>query len=105
MIPSGAGNRIANLHGDLGDLYLRAGLPDRAVGEYRQALEIRPRYMDIRTKLAEALVELGEVEAARGELERALEGNPGFASARILLGVVLHQLGDGYESMGAATPG
>jgi tetratricopeptide (TPR) repeat protein len=99
-IPSAAGNRIANLHGDVGDLYLRAGLPERAIREYRRALEIRPLYVDIRTKLAEALVELGKTEAARAELARVVESNPGFASARILLGVVLNQLGDREAAIG-----
>jgi len=93
-IPSDAGNRIANLHGDLGDLYLNAGMPKRAVEEYGRALEVRPGYVDIRTRLAESLAELGEFESARRELERALESNAEFGPARILLGVVLHQLGD-----------
>ena len=93
-IPSDAGNRIANLHGDLGDLYLNAGMPKRAAEEYGRALEVRPGYVDIRARLAESLAELGELEPARKELERVLENNAGFVSARILLGVVLHQLGD-----------
>lgn len=93
-IPSDAGNRIANLHGALGDLYLNAGMPGRAAEEYGRALDVRPGYVDIRTRFAESLAELGELESAREELERVLEHKKDFVSARILLGVVLHQLGD-----------
>lgn len=93
-IPSDAGNRIANVHADLGDLYLRAQRPERAAEEYRKALEIRPGYLDIRSKLADSLAEIGEPAAARRELETVLGRNPGLTPARIRLGVVLQQLGD-----------
>lgn len=93
-IPSDAGNRIANVHAELGDLYLRAQRPERAAEEYRRALEIRPRYLDIRSKLADSLAEIGEPAAARRELETVLANNPRLTAARIRLGVVLQQLGD-----------
>lgn len=93
-IPSDAGNRIANVHAELGDLYLRARRPERAAEEYRRALEIRPGYLDIRSKLADSLAEIGEPAAARRELETVLRNNPKLTAARIRLGVVLQQLGD-----------
>ena len=64
---------------------------------YRAALESRPRFMDIRSKFAETLIELGELEQAREELTLILESRPSFVGARIRLGVVLNRLGDDEE--------
>jgi tetratricopeptide (TPR) repeat protein len=92
--PSEVGNRIAVTHAQLGDLYLVADHPREAAAHYEAALALRPRFMDIRSKLAEALIELGELERARAELEAILAGRPGFVGARVRLGVVYRRLGD-----------
>jgi tetratricopeptide (TPR) repeat protein len=92
--PSEVGNRIAITHAQLGDLYLVANRPEEALVQYRAAIEIRPRFMDIRTKYAETLIELGSFEEARSELELILDSRPSFVGARIRLGVVLHRLGE-----------
>jgi tetratricopeptide (TPR) repeat protein len=92
--PGDVGNRIAITHAQVGDLYLVADHASRAIEQYRQALEIRPDFLDIRSKLAEALAETGEHEAARDELREVLGKNPNFTSARIRLGVVLQRMGD-----------
>ncbi len=92
--PSEVGNRIAVTHAQLGDLYLVANHPEEAAEHYRSALKIRPRFMDIRSKFAEALIELGDLEQARSELEEILDARPSFVGARVRLGVVLHRLGD-----------
>jgi tetratricopeptide (TPR) repeat protein len=98
VFPSEVGNRIAVTHAQLGDLYLVANHPDRAVLNYQAALEVRPRFMDIRTKYAEALIELGRLQEARDELWLILESRPSFVGARIRLGVVLHRLGRSAEA-------
>lgn len=94
VFPSEVGNRIAVTHAQLGDLYLVANHPSDAIEHYRAALEIRPRFMDIRSKFAETLIELGELEQARDELRLILESRPSFVGARVRLGVVLNRLGD-----------
>ena len=94
VFPSEVGNRIAVTHAQLGDLYLVANHPSDAIEHYRAALEIRPRFMDIRSKFAETLIELGELEQAHDELSVILESRPSFVGARVRLGVVLHRLGD-----------
>ena len=94
VFPSEVGNRIAVTHAQLGDLYLVANHPSDAIEHYRAALEIRPRFMDIRSKFAETLIELGELEQAHDELTVILESRPSFVGARVRLGVVLHRLGD-----------
>lgn len=92
--PSDVGNRIAVTHAQLGDLYLVANHPQEAARHYEAALGVRPRFMDIRSKFAEALIELGDLERAQEELETVLESRPGFVGARIRLGLVYHRLGD-----------
>lgn len=92
--PSHVGNQIAVGHAKLGDLYLVADRPGLAIREYRRALEVRPRYLDIRTKLAEALLAREELDEARTELEAVLDRDPDFTGARLRLGLVLRRLGD-----------
>ena len=91
---SDVGNRIAVTHAQLGDLYLVANHAEAARRHYEAALTVRPRFMDIRSKFAEALIELGELEKAREELQEILESRPSFVGARVRLGVVLQRLGD-----------
>ena len=92
--PSDVGNRIAVTHAQLGDLYLVANHPQEAAQHYKAALGVRPRFMDIRSKYAEALIEMDQLDEALEELETILEARPGFVGARVRLGVVLHRLGD-----------
>jgi len=92
--PSHVGNQIAVEHAKLGDLYLVADHPREAAREYESALKVRPRYLDIRTKFAEALIELGELARALDELEFVLERNARFATARLKYGVALQRSGD-----------
>lgn len=85
--------RLANAHAGLGDLYLEAGAPTAAAEQYRTALVMRPLFHDIRNKLAQALMQLGELEQAARELESALDGNGRFLAARLNLGLVYFRLG------------
>jgi tetratricopeptide (TPR) repeat protein len=99
VFPSEVGNRLAVTHAQLGDLYLVANHPMDAIEHYRAALEIRPRFMDIRSKFAETLIELGELDQAKGELELILETRPSFVGARVRLGVVHHRLGEDADAV------
>ena len=99
VYPSEVGNRIAVTLAQLGDLYLVANHPQEAITHYERALEIRPRFMDIRSKFAETLIELGDLEKAREELVLILESRPSFVGARVRLGVVLHRLGEDEDAV------
>jgi len=92
--PSDIGNRIAMAHAQLGDLYLAVNQTDEAAKHYEAAVNVRPRFMDIRTKFAESLIEAGDLEHAKAELDIILESRPAFAGARLRLGVVLQRIGD-----------
>lgn len=94
LFPSELGNELADAHAKLGDLYLVAGFPEKAVEHFRQALDVRPRFQDIRTRYAEALIQLGELPEAREALDAVLHARPHMAEARIRLGVVLQRLGE-----------
>ena len=66
---------------------------DDAARHYKAALALRPGFVDIRSKFAEALLEVGELDQARQDLESMLDDRPGFVGARSRLGVVYHRLG------------
>ena len=86
--------KLANAHGQVGDLYMEAAAPSQAAEEYRTALTMRPRFHDIRNKLAQALLQLGDLNAAEAELEAVLSGNPRFLAARLNLGLIHFRRGD-----------
>jgi len=92
--PSDVGHKIAIAHAQLGDLYLVADHPEEAADEYKKALNVRARFLDIRSKYAEALMGMGRWDDAHEQLQMILEKNPGFTSARLRMGVVLHRKGD-----------
>ncbi len=92
-VPGEVGDRIANLHAELGDLYRVAGDADRAGEVYRRALTLRPTFLDIRSRLGEVYLEQEELPRAREELEAILTRNPDLTGARLHLGVVLNRLG------------
>lgn len=90
--------KLANAHMTVGDLYLEANAPAQAAQEYRTGLTMRPRFHDIRNKLALALIQMGELESARAELDTVLHGNPRFLAARLNLGLVHYRQGKGEEA-------
>jgi len=92
--PSDAGNRLAISHAKTGDLYMVGDAPERASHEFEEALGIRPRYADIRSKLAEAYLRQNRLEDAKTQLELILGDRDTFTGARVKLGLVLHRLGD-----------
>jgi tetratricopeptide (TPR) repeat protein len=92
--PSDVGHKLALAHARLGDLYLLADHPEEAAEQYQRALDIRSRFLDVRTKYAGALMGMGRWTEARHQLQMILDRNPRFTSARLRLGVVLHRLGD-----------
>jgi tetratricopeptide (TPR) repeat protein len=86
--------RLANKHAELGDLYAEAGALPLAEEQYRRACDMRPRFLDLRNKLARTLLELGRTEEVVAELRAVLEVNPSFLAARSNLGLALYRLGD-----------
>lgn len=88
-----ARGKLANMHADLGAAYYDVGFYDESVVEYRQALELCPTFVDIRTRLANTLRDQGKLEEAVLEFEQVRATNANYLPARIHLGVTLYSLG------------
>jgi len=85
--------KIANLHAELGGLYIALGQNEDAIQEYRKALSVAPEFPDLRVRLAVALREAGRAEEGLAEVEHVLESRPGEVSALIQQGILLYLLG------------
>jgi tetratricopeptide (TPR) repeat protein len=82
--------KIANMHADLGDAYRAAGRLPEAIVEYRKAVALGPRFVDLRVLLAGALRDSGDHAAAVTELLEALREKPEYHPARNQLGLCLY---------------
>jgi tetratricopeptide (TPR) repeat protein len=85
--------KLANQHADLGDIYFDLGLHAEAVEEYRKAVDLGPKFADVKTKLAVALREKGEYESALREFQDALKINPKYMPAYLHLGLTYYMRG------------
>ncbi len=92
--------RLANMHMELGDLYADLGSYNEAVEQYQVAANLRPDFLDIRTKLARALMERGDLKSATDELVAVLSENHEYVEARVTLGLVYYRAGH-YDSAAA----
>jgi tetratricopeptide (TPR) repeat protein len=96
--PAAITARLANAHAEVGDLYQEAAAPMEAAVQYRRALEMRPRFHDIRNKLAQSLLQLGDLDTAIEQLRIALEGNPRYVPARLNLGLAFYRKGQADDA-------
>lgn len=81
--------KIANLHARVADAYVAVSLFNEAADELRRALSLCPTFVDLRTKLAGCLSELGHDKEAIDELTAVKESAPDFLPARNQLGLAL----------------
>ncbi len=89
-----AKGKIANMHADLGKAYAEVGDLEKSIEQYRQALDLCPDYIDIRTRLGQVLRDAGQPEVACEEFERVKVTKPKYVPARISLGITYLALGD-----------
>lgn len=92
--PAVVANRLANAHFVLGHDYRAAGSLDRAIEQYRRALELRPQFNDVRLALGRALVESGRHGEAAVVLDEVLQRRPSWLDAMLLRGMVAYLQGD-----------
>ena len=92
--PAVVANRLANAHLALGHDYRAAGSSERAIEQYRRALELRPHFNDIRLALARALIEHAEHEEAVAVLDEILRVRPTWLDAMLLRGLAAYLQGD-----------
>ena len=81
--------KIANLHAEVAQAYVDAGMPNDALHELRKAILLCPSFADLRVRLANLYRQTGDQEAARFELEEAIASKPQYVPAYVTLGVVL----------------
>lgn len=93
-LPAPVAARLANQHAELAEAYAEAGALDRAVEQYRRALELGPGFVDLRYRMARLLLEAGRFLEAREELEDVLRTRPNFVDATAVLGLAHFLSGD-----------
>ncbi len=68
------------------DLHARAGLADQAMAEYRQLLAERPEFLRGYSRLAELLLDAGDLPGAAAQIEAALKRSPQDTDGLLLRG-------------------
>lgn len=89
-----ARGKIANMHANLAQAYSEVGDVNRAISQYREALELCPEFVDIRTRFGQLLRDAGQLEEACDELEKAKISKPQYLPARFSLGITYLALGN-----------
>ncbi|MBN2192353.1 MAG: tetratricopeptide repeat protein [Polyangiaceae bacterium] len=79
--------RIANMHADLAQAYLDAGMTVEAITQLEQAVALSG-FADLRTRLGVLYRDTGAVARAREQFELAKAANPRYLQARIMLAVL-----------------
>jgi tetratricopeptide (TPR) repeat protein len=85
--------KIANLHAEVAQAYVDAGMTQDAMHELRKAITLCPTFADLRVRLANLYRTLGDLDAARFELEEAVKVKPHYVPAYVALGVVRLSMG------------
>jgi tetratricopeptide (TPR) repeat protein len=93
-LPAPAAAQLANQHAELAETYAGAGALDRAIEQYRHALELGPEFHDLRYRMAKLLLEAGRALEAREALEHVLRARPSFVDAEAALGLAHYLSGD-----------
>lgn len=86
--------KLANHHAALGEAYAEAGALDRAIAQYRTALELGPSFQDLRLRLGRLLLEAGRTLEAREMLQAVVEARPGSIEAKAAYGLACYLSGD-----------
>lgn len=93
--------KIANLHAEVAQAYVDAGMAADAMHELRKAVLLCPSFSDLRVRLAALYRQTGDLDAARFELEEAVKARPQYVPAHVSLGVTLLSMGEQKRAIGA----
>jgi tetratricopeptide (TPR) repeat protein len=80
-------------HNNLGNVLFKDGKPQDAIGQYEQALKIKPDYDEGQYNLGYALMQMGKLDGAIEHFENAVRLNSRFAEAHNSLGLALLRQG------------
>ena len=84
---------------NLGIMLLDHGQTDEAIGQFRQAIKLRPEYPDAHYNLGNALVKKGQPDEAIREFQEAIRLKPDDVEAHVNLGVALDNRGRFEEAV------
>lgn len=85
---------FAQPHYRLGIIFGERGQTDRAIAEYRKAIEIDPDYVKSYANLGALLAMRGDHERAASVLNEAVRRDPTYSTARLNLALVHERAGD-----------
>ena len=77
-----------------GNALYRAGDLTGATAVFREAIRLKPEFVDAHTALGNALDDSGDIEGALAEYRQALRLQPGNADVHINLGILFDKTGD-----------
>jgi len=80
-------------HNNLGNFYRDAGMPDRAIDEFKQALTLYEDYADAHNNLGVTYRKKGMLREAFLEYQKTLQLDPNYADTHNNLGVLYTKLG------------
>jgi tetratricopeptide (TPR) repeat protein len=89
----------ADVHFGIGTSLLQLGRIQEAIGQYEQALRIKPDLAEAHYNLGLALAKGGRIEEAINHWEQALRSKPDYAEAHYDLGFALIRLGRVQEAI------
>jgi tetratricopeptide (TPR) repeat protein len=85
-------------HGNLGAILVSSGRMAEGIGQYEQALRLKPDYTEARINLGSALLYEGQVSQAIEQLQHALKLKPDSADAHTQMGIALDRTGRPSEA-------
>lgn len=80
-------------HNNLGDLYARHGDLEKAVEEFKKAIELKPNYGDAYHNLANIYGQMGKNDLAIENYQKAISTNPNLWQSHQNLANIYHQQG------------
>ncbi|VAV82384.1 hypothetical protein MNBD_DELTA01-885 [hydrothermal vent metagenome] len=86
--------RLANMHAELGAIYKDLGIFEKAVYEFKSALEMKPGLIDVLTQLGVIYRDMKDYSMSIKMLEEAVTNNSRFTGARLQLGLTYHAMGE-----------
>ncbi len=83
--------RLATKHDELGELYLQYKRYDEALEQWQKALTLSTRTPELKMKIIETYLKVGEEDMALRELKYLVQEHPQFVPARLKLGLLYYQ--------------
>ncbi len=93
-LPQHHAAKLANLHAEVGEAYASVGALKRAIDEYQKALQLGPRFQDLRYRLGRLLLDSGRALEAQEAFAEVLSARPGSAETKAALGLAAYLSGD-----------